>query len=82
MQKLLNTALLAGLISVAPTASAYLGPGLGMGAIGVILGLLVSVVLAILALFWYPIKRLLRKRRPDTAEESTPAEGEPNRADP
>lgn len=40
------------------TAQAYVGPGLGLGAIGAILGVVFSVILAILAFFWYPIKRL------------------------
>lgn len=40
-------------------AQAYLGPGLGAGTLGVILGLLGSVLLALFAFFWYPIKRAL-----------------------
>lgn len=42
---------------------AYVGPGLGAGAVAVVLGLLASVGLAIFALAWYPIKRLLRLGR-------------------
>ena len=42
-------------------ALAYVGPGLGAGILSVILGLLGSVVLAVIAIFWYPIKRLLRR---------------------
>jgi len=38
---------------------AYVGPGLGAGTIGVILGLLGSIFLAIFAVFWYPIKRAI-----------------------
>ncbi len=40
---------------------AYVGPGLGLGAFGVITGIIVSVFLAIVGLFWYPVKRLLKK---------------------
>ena len=40
-------------------ASAYLGPGLGAGTLGVIAGLLGSILLALFAIFWYPIKRRL-----------------------
>jgi hypothetical protein len=43
-------------------AQAYVGPGLGAGTIGVILGLLASILLAIFAIFWYPIKRLIKKK--------------------
>ena len=42
---------------------AYIGPGLGAGTIGVILGVLGSIVLALFAIFWYPIKRLMRKNK-------------------
>lgn len=47
-----------------PQALAYVGPGLGAGTIGVVIGLLVSVLLAIFALFWYPLKRLFRRLFP------------------
>lgn len=40
-------------------AIAYVGPGLGLGAIGAIIGVVFSVLLAIFAIFWYPIKRWL-----------------------
>jgi hypothetical protein len=39
-------------------ALAYIGPGMGAGTLGVLLGLLGSVLLALFAFFWYPIKRL------------------------
>ncbi len=73
MRKLINIASLPGLMCVSSSAAAYVGPGLGMGAVGVILGLLMSIVLAILALFWYPFKRLLRKRALNSEAEETPA---------
>lgn len=38
-------------------ALAYIGPGIGAGTLGVILGLIGSVFLALFAFFWYPIKR-------------------------
>ena len=40
---------------------AYVGPGLGAGTLGVVLGLLGSVLIAIFAFFWYPIKRVFKK---------------------
>lgn len=49
------------LIFVPQTAHAYIGPGLGMGAVGVIFGIIFSVILAIFGVFWYPIKRILKK---------------------
>jgi len=38
---------------------AYVGPGLGAAALGVVLGLLTSVLLALFTVFWYPIKRCM-----------------------
>lgn len=38
----------------------YIGPGMGGGVIAVILGILTSFVLSLIAIFWYPIKKLIR----------------------
>ena len=43
------------------SAHAYVGPGLGLGAIAVVLGLVGSALLAIFTIFWYPIKRFFKK---------------------
>ena len=76
-------------LMAAMPAHAYVGPGLGAGTIGVILGLLLSILVAIFALFWYPIKRILgiagkhknkkddREKVPvETEAEQTPTESE------
>ncbi len=42
------------------TAHAYIGPGLGSGVIGVVLGILTALFLAMTALIWYPLKRLYK----------------------
>ena len=47
------------------TAHAYIGPGMGVGALGVVIGFVLSIFLAILAIFWYPIKRLVKKFKKD-----------------
>jgi hypothetical protein len=47
---------------IAP-AAAYVGPGLGLGAIAVVLGIVGSVLLALFAIIFYPIKRALRRKR-------------------
>ncbi len=44
-------------------AYAYVGPGLGLGLIGVILAGIVTLLLAIAGVVWYPVKRLLKKMR-------------------
>ena len=49
-------------------AHAYIGPGLGLGAIGAFIGLVVAVFLAIVGVIWYPLKRLLRKAKAGKAD--------------
>ncbi|TDL86409.1 hypothetical protein [Meridianimarinicoccus aquatilis] len=53
-------------------AQAYIGPGAGISAIGAALALLAAVFFAIVGFVWYPVKRLLRKRK----AANTPAPGE------
>jgi hypothetical protein len=43
-------------------AMAYVGPGLGLGAIGTFFGAIFAVFLAIVGLIWYPVKRLFNKK--------------------
>jgi hypothetical protein len=45
------------------TAHAYIGPGAGAGTIAIVLGILSSIFLAFVGIFWYPIKRLLKGRK-------------------
>jgi hypothetical protein len=49
------------LLLAAVPAEAYVGPGLGAGTLGVVLGLLGSILIALFAFFWYPIKRIFKK---------------------
>jgi hypothetical protein len=44
-------------------AAAYIGPGAGLSAIGTILALIGALLLGIVGFVWYPIKRLLAKRK-------------------
>ena len=55
------------LVSASGTAQAYVGPGLGAGAIGAVLGIVGAVLLALFSLIYYPIKRLLNRRKPAAA---------------
>lgn len=59
------------------SAHAYIGPGLGLGTIMIILGFLGSLLLAVFSVFWYPIKRVFRKRRvaSQAEAEETPGDG-------
>ncbi|WP_299681660.1 hypothetical protein [uncultured Roseobacter sp.] len=65
---------LAALVTLAlpHAAHAYVGPGLGLGAIAVILGIIGSILLAVFAVLWYPIKRMMKKRKA-AAEASQPS---------
>jgi hypothetical protein len=68
------------LVLLPSAADAYIGPGLGMGVIGVMLGILVVFVLTVVAIIWYPLKRLIKlvfrkKEEPATSdsEEAGPS---------
>lgn len=50
-------------LSAPLAAQAYTGPGLGLGAIGVAFGLIGSLLLGIVSIVWYPVKRLVRRVR-------------------
>ena len=58
------------LFSVA-TAHAYVGPGLGIGVIAAILSALLAVILAVAGFVWYPIKRMLKKKKQAGAAGNT-----------
>jgi hypothetical protein len=47
----------------ADSAHAYIGPGAGISAVGSLLALSATVLLAIVGFVWYPVKRLMKKRR-------------------
>jgi cellobiose-specific phosphotransferase system component IIC len=42
-------------------AHAYLGPGMGVGTLAVVFGILASLVLALFAVLWYPFKRMINR---------------------
>ncbi len=54
---------------------AYVGPGAGIAAIGAFLAIVAGVIAAIFGFLWYPIKRLLRKRKKSQSKNNT-QEGE------
>ena len=58
------------LLNAAP-ALAYMGPGLGLGAIGTALGVVGALLLMLVSIVWYPAKRMLRKMRGEKAAQST-----------
>lgn len=52
------------------TAHAYVGPGLGLGTLGVVFGIIASIFFAIVGVFYYPIKRIVRKFRKNKLKEN------------
>jgi hypothetical protein len=51
-------------------AEAYIGPGLGLGAIGSVLGMFLCFFLAGFAVIWHPIKKLIRRIRKTDSERT------------
>jgi uncharacterized oligopeptide transporter (OPT) family protein len=73
-------ALVAGLVLavvVVGPAAAYVGPGAGLTAIGALLAVIATLFLAVVGFIWYPVKRLLRQRRPAWDSESTKRAAQP-----
>jgi hypothetical protein len=52
-------------------AAAYIGPGLGLSAIGSLLALLAAIIVAIFGFLWYPIKRIMKKNEKGKQPEDT-----------
>ena len=44
-------------------ATAYIGPGAGIGAVGSLIAVASAGVLTLVGLLWYPVRQLLRFRR-------------------
>lgn len=57
----LLTILVSLLFCFSTTANAYIGPGMGLGAIITLLGIIGAILVSILAIIYYPIKRLFIK---------------------
>ena len=51
---------LAAIVAFQEDAHAYIGPGVGVTAIGTLFAVIGAIVFAILGFVWYPIKRLAR----------------------
>ena len=41
----------------------YLGPGIGGGVIAATIGIIIAIFAALFGLIWFPVKRLLKKRK-------------------
>jgi hypothetical protein len=61
MYKLILTTLL--FFFITSSSYAYLGPGVSGGVIVATIGVIVAIFAALFGLIWFPIKRLLKKRK-------------------
>ena len=61
MYKLTFSSIIFCLIST--SSFAYLGPGVGGGVIAATIGVIVAIFVALFGLIWFPVKRLLKKRK-------------------
>lgn len=61
MQRYSSFLILLSAIFYSSTALAYIGPGLGSGAVAAVLGILVGLVMLVVGVVWYPLKHLIRK---------------------
>ena len=53
-----------GILLLLPVAAqAYIGPGAGLSALGSLLALLFTIVVAALGFIWYPMYRFIKRRR-------------------
>ena len=48
---------------------AYLGPGMGGGIIAATIGIVVAIFAAIFGVLWFPIKRLINKKKNKPSKE-------------
>lgn len=56
------------------TVFAYVGPGAGISVVGSIVAVLSAVFFAIVGFIWYPIRRLLRKRKAKIGADASSAD--------
>lgn len=61
MQRVVYLSLLLSTVLYHSTALAYIGPGLGSGVVAAVLGIVAGLVMLVIGVVWYPLKRLIRK---------------------
>ena len=73
MKRFLLPALSLAVLMMPSLAHAYIGPGAGISAIGAALALVAAVFFAIVGFVWYPVKRLMKKRKAAEKVETPPS---------
>ena len=61
MFKLISSSIIFCLITT--SSFAYIGPGVGLGAIAATVVVIVAILAALFGLIWFPVKKLLKKRK-------------------
>ncbi len=61
MLKLFFTSLI--FFSISTPLLAYLGPGIGGGVLMATIGIIIAILAAAFGLVWFPVKRLIKKRK-------------------
>ena len=74
LRMLARASSVAALLMFSLPASAYIGPGIGAGTVAVVLGIIASVGMAAFAILWYPMKRMLKKRKAEQAQAAVQAD--------
>lgn len=64
---------LVALLCVSAPAQAYIGPGAGAGTIAVVLGILAALAMALISLVYFPVRRMLRKRKAGSRNDAKDA---------
>jgi membrane protein implicated in regulation of membrane protease activity len=62
------------LLLISIPALAYIGPGAGISVLGSVLGILVTIIVAIGAILLWPIRRMMKRRKAAADRESEPSE--------
>jgi len=70
MNKLSDLIITFVLITYAGFSHAYVGPGAGLSAIGSVLSFVVVILLLIIGLLWYPLKRIISWSKKTVENES------------
>ena len=55
---------------------AYIGPGAGLSAIGAALALVGAILLGIVGFLWYPVKRLMKRRKTAESDDGGNRDGQ------
>ena len=91
LRRLIRSAAAGLLVTWCAAAHAYIGPGLGVGAAVVVLGIVFAMIMLAVGLIFYPVRRLRRSMKEAKAKralggstpnkQSTPEKGSPTSND-